>query len=40
MIELETWPQRWDGDEPTRDIMETVYQNGAMKPLIFRTGTT
>lgn len=36
LIALETWPQGWDGDEPTGDtIMETVYQNGAVQPLLF-----
>lgn len=31
-----TWPQGWDGDEPTADtVMETVYQNGAVQPLLF-----
>ena len=29
-------PQGWDGDEPTADtVMETVYQNGAVQPLLF-----
>lgn len=36
LIALETWPQGWDGDEPTGDtVMETVYQNGAVQPLLF-----
>lgn len=36
LIALETWPQGWDGDEPTADtVMETVYQNGAVQPLLF-----
>jgi len=36
LITLETWPQGWDGDEPTADtVMETVYQNGAVQPLLF-----
>nr|WP_319566229.1 phosphoadenosine phosphosulfate reductase family protein [uncultured Rhodoferax sp.] len=36
LIALETWPDGWDGDEPTADtIMETVYQNGAVQPLLF-----
>lgn len=36
LIALETWPQGWEGDEPTADtVMETVYQNGAVQPLLF-----
>jgi DNA sulfur modification protein DndC len=36
LIALETWPQGWDGDEPTADtIMDVVYQNGAVQPLLF-----
>lgn len=36
LIALQTWPQGWDGDEPTADtVMETVYQNGAVQPLLF-----
>lgn len=36
LVALGTWPQGWDGDEPTGDtVMETVYQNGAVQPLLF-----
>jgi DNA sulfur modification protein DndC len=36
LIDVETWPDGWDGDEPTADtVMETVYQNGAVQPLLF-----
>lgn len=36
LIAAETWPDGWDGDEPTGDtVMETVYQNGAVQPLLF-----
>ncbi|MBB3012040.1 hypothetical protein [Cupriavidus alkaliphilus] len=36
LIALQTWPQGWDGGEPTGDtVMETVYQNGAVQPLLF-----
>ncbi len=36
LIEEETWPDGWDGDEPLADtIMPTVYQNGAVQPLLF-----
>ncbi len=38
LIAAETWPDGWEGDEPTGDmIMETVYQNGAVQPLLFQT---
>lgn len=36
LIALETWPEGWDGDEPTADtVMPVVYQNGAVQPLLF-----
>jgi DNA sulfur modification protein DndC len=36
LIELETWPQGWDGDEPiATTIMDTVYANGAVQPRLF-----
>lgn len=36
LIAAETWPDGWEGDEPTADtVMETVYQNGAVQPLLF-----
>lgn len=36
LIALETWPDGWDGDEPSADtVMETIYQNGAVQPLLF-----
>lgn len=36
LIAAETWPDGWDGDEPAADtVMETVYQNGAIQPLLF-----
>lgn len=36
LIALETWPDGWDGDEPTANtVMEVVYQNGAVQPLLF-----
>ncbi len=36
LIAVQTWPDGWDGDEPTADtVMETVYQNGAVQPLLF-----
>lgn len=36
LIALQTWPQGWDGDEPTADtIMDIVYQNGAIQPRLF-----
>ena len=36
LIAAETWPDGWDGDEPTADtILPVVYQNGAVQPLLF-----
>ncbi len=36
LIALGTWPDGWTGDEPAADtVMETVYQNGAVQPLLF-----
>lgn len=36
LIAEETWPNGWDGDEPSADtVMETIYQNGAVQPLLF-----
>ncbi|MCG5072226.1 phosphoadenosine phosphosulfate reductase family protein [Paraburkholderia tagetis] len=36
LIDAETWPQGWEGDEPTGDVvLETVYANGAVQPLLF-----
>jgi len=36
LIAAKTWPQGWDGDEPLGDtVMEVVYQNGAVQPLLF-----
>jgi len=36
LIYLQTWPQGWDGDEPTADtVMDIVYQNGAVQPRLF-----
>lgn len=35
LIAAETWPDGWDGDEPPADtIMETVYQDGSIQPLL------
>lgn len=36
LIAAGTWPDGWEGDEPRADtIMETIYQNGAVQPLLF-----
>ena len=36
LISGEHWPQGWDGDEPiATTILPTIYQNGAMQPLLF-----
>ena len=40
LIAAETWPDGWDGDEPlATEVMDTVYQNGAVQPLLFREPT-
>lgn len=36
LIALETWPDGWDGDEPlATTVMDIVYANGAVQPLLF-----
>ena len=36
LIDAGTWPDGWDGDEPPADaVMATIYQNGAVQPLLF-----
>lgn len=36
LIALETWPQGWDGEEPTGDVvLDVIYQNGAVQPRLF-----
>jgi DNA sulfur modification protein DndC len=36
LIDLGTWPDGWTGDEPSAEtVMETVYQNGSVQPLLF-----
>lgn len=36
LIDLKTWPDGWDGDEPiATTIMDTVYANGAVQPRLF-----
>lgn len=36
LIDLQTWPDGWDGDEPiATTIMDTVYANGAVQPRLF-----
>lgn len=36
LIAAKTWPDGWDGDEPTADtVLPVVYQNGAVQPLLF-----
>lgn len=38
LIDAQTWPEGWDGDEPTADtVLPVVYQNGAVQPLLFGT---
>ncbi|UTV56391.1 hypothetical protein [Burkholderia arboris] len=36
LIAAETWPQGWEGDEPTGDVvLDIVYANGAIQPRLF-----
>ncbi|KVP77509.1 phosphoadenosine phosphosulfate reductase [Burkholderia ubonensis] len=36
LIAARTWPQGWDGDEPTGDVvLDVVYANGAVQPRLF-----
>jgi DNA sulfur modification protein DndC len=36
LIAAGTWPQGWDGGEPiATTVMDVVYQNGAVQPLLF-----
>jgi DNA sulfur modification protein DndC len=38
LIAAQTWPDGWDGDEPSADTVQaTIYQNGAVQPLLFST---
>lgn len=35
LIAAETWPQGWDGDEPTADTpLDSVFQDGSVQPLL------
>jgi DNA sulfur modification protein DndC len=37
LITLQTWPDGWDGDEPTADVpLDTVYADGWVQPLLVR----
>lgn len=39
LIAAQTWPQGWDGDEPTGDVvLDVVYANGAVQPRLFADG--
>ncbi|MDQ7981884.1 phosphoadenosine phosphosulfate reductase family protein [Paraburkholderia sp. SARCC-3016] len=36
LIAAETWPDGWEGDEPTGDVvLDVVYANGAVQPQLF-----
>lgn len=36
LITARTWPQGWDGDEPTADtLMDAVFPDGSVQPLLF-----
>jgi DNA sulfur modification protein DndC len=37
LIAAETWPDGWEGDEPTGDVpLDKVYEGGVVQPLLFR----
>lgn len=37
LIQAETWPDGWAGDEPSASLwLDTVYQDGAVQPVMFR----
>lgn len=37
LIAAGTWPNGWDGDEPTADVpLDTIYRNGLVQPLLVR----
>lgn len=37
LIAMHTWPDGWDGDEPTGDVpLDTVYADGWVQPLLVR----
>lgn len=39
LIATQTWPQGWEGDEPTGDVvLDVVYANGAVQPRLFADG--
>lgn len=36
LIAMKTWPEKWDGSEPTGDVvMESVFADGTSQPLLF-----
>lgn len=37
LIAADTWPEKWDGTEPTADIpIDKIYENGWVQPLLIR----
>ena len=35
LITLQTWPDRWDGNEPTADMpLDSVFADGTVQPLL------
>ena len=37
LIDAGTWPQGWDGDEPTGDVpLDMIYADGWVQPLLVR----
>lgn len=41
LIDRQTWPERWDGDEPTGDrLIPEVYRDGSIQDWLFKEATT
>lgn len=39
LIEAQTWPQGWEGDEPRADVaLDRVFGDGTVQPLLFGSG--
>ena len=39
LIAAKTWPDKWDGTEPTGDVvLDTVYADGSVQPQLFSVG--
>ena len=39
LLAAETWPDGWEGDEPTGDVdLDTYYADGSIQPRLFHLG--